>query len=677
MKLVIIEGAGKKDTIKKYLGSGYNVMATGGHFRDLKQNALSVDVENNYQPEYVIIPKSANPKGKPPKEVVKELKNAASQCDDVLIATDPDREGEAIAWHLTYVLGLPHDSVHRIEFNEITKNAIQKALQVPRPINMNLVNAQQARRVLDRLVGYKLSPVLSKKVKSGLSAGRVQSVTLKLVIDREREIQNFKPDEYWDFFSHLSKNKISFKAKLLQKEPPKSEAEVIGIVKKLDGAVYRASNVTKSITKRHAYAPFTTSSMQQSAGTFLQLSLKRITMAAQNLYQGVNLGEQGATALVTYIRTDSVRISPEAAASAKEFIVKKFGSQYYPETPNIFKSKKTAQDAHEAIRPTHIEITPDEVDRYLIPQKRLDEAKLYRLIYNRFLSSQMADATFNTTKVDIDANDVKFRVNGRTPIFDGWLVLNAKSKHKEEDKTDDDENTVAELPEINVGDVLDFIKLEYAQKFTSPPARYTEPSLVKAMEENGIGRPATYNPTIQLLFNRLYIQHDEDNKRAVKPTELGFTVVDWLSKYFVKVMDIGFTADMEDKLDDIAANGIDWTKVVDDFYKPFSETIQFAKEHGEESRVAPELTDILCEKCGKPMAVRVGRFGKFLGCSGYPECKNLKPFGPPAFNCPKCGAGVFKRNGKKSVFYGCSNYPKCDFMCWKSDLEKYLPKEQK
>ena len=668
MKLVIIEGPGKRETIKKYLGNGYQVMATGGHFRDLRKNKLSVDVENNYAPDYVITSDK--------KDVVKSLKENASKAEAVLIATDPDREGEAIAYHVAYILGIDPAAANRIEFNEITKNAINEALTKPRAIDMNLVNAQQARRVLDRLVGYKLSPVLCRKIKSGLSAGRVQSVTLKLVVEREREIQNFKPEEYWDFFAHLEKNKINFRAALYygqdgKKIKPASESEVKQIVANLDGAHYLAKDVKKTITKRHAPAPFTTSSMQQDAGSKLGMSLKRTTMAAQTLYQGVNLGARGMTALITYIRTDSVRVSAEAQAAAKQFITDKFGANFVPETPNIYRTKKSAQDAHEAIRPTHLDITPEEADKYCKP----DEAKLYRLIYNRFIASQMAEATFNSVRVDISAAGYTFRVTGRTPIFDGWLAVYGGTKNKtenEKETNEDDGENAGVLPEINVGDELNFVKLEYLQKFTQPPARYTEATLVKAMEEKGIGRPATYTPTVATLFARLYIEKDG---KAIKPTELGFVVVDWLIKYFPDIMDTGFTADMEDKLDDIAANGIEWVNVVDNFYKPFIKVVESVRETGEENRIKPVESDEHCPNCGRVMLIRESRYGKFLACSGYPECKTTKPYAKPVCKCPKCGGDIYKRRSKKGkTFYGCSGYPNCDFVAFDEPTGELCPK---
>ncbi len=659
MKLVIIEGIGKKDTIKKYLGSGYQVMATGGHFRDLKKRDLSVDVENGYKPQYVISTDK--------KDVVKALKEAAGKAEEVLIATDPDREGEAIAYHLTYILDIDPAQAKRIEFNEITKHAINQALTKPRAIDMNLVYAQQTRRILDRLVGYKLSPVLSKKIKSGLSAGRVQSVTLKLVVEREREIQNFKAEEYWDFWSHLEKDKIKFRTSLYygpdgKRLKPSSEAQVNQIVADLQGAKYQAKDVKKSVTKRHAPAPFTTSSLQQDAGAKLGLSLKRTTMAAQSLYQGIQMGERGMTALVTYIRTDSVRVSAEAQTAAKKYITDKYGADFVPATPNVYKTKKTAQDAHEAIRPTHLEITPDEADKYCKP----DEAKLYRLIYNRFIASQMAEATFNSVRVDVDANNYTFRVTGRTPLFDGWLAVYSGNKTKEEPEKEGDDDAgenAGILPNIEVGDYLNFIKLEHAQKFTQPPARYTEATLVKVMEEKGIGRPATYTPTVATLFARFYIEKDG---KALKPTELGCVVVDWLNKYFPEIMNTNFTAQMEDNLDDIASFGLDWVEVVDRFYQPFIKVVDEVRANeGSENRIKPVESDEKCPNCGRVMLIRESRYGKFLACSGYPECKTTKPYDKPVCKCPKCGNDIYKRRSKKGkTFYGCSGYPNCDFVAF-------------
>jgi len=645
MTLVIIEGIGKKDTIKKYLGPGFEVLATGGHFRDLPKTVLAVDVDNGYTPRYSI------PKDKA--ETVKKIKDKAAKAKNVLIATDPDREGEAIGFHVSHILGLDPALQNRITFNEITKKAIQDALQNPRSLDMDLFQAQQARRVLDRLVGYKLSPVVSKKIKkSKLSAGRVQSVTLKLVVLREREIMAFIPQEYWDFFSFLEKDNTKFKAKLVQKLTSKEEVDkVLAAIK---DATYKVVNVKKSVTRSNPPPPYTTSSMQQDALNKAGLSLKRCGMAAQSLYEGVDLGEQGKTALVTYIRTDSFRVSPEAQHEAKDWILEKFGKDYAPENFNFYKSKKSAQDAHEAIRPTNISLTPDMVSKFLQP----DQAKLYRLIYNRFLASQMSTATFDSVSVDIDANGQMFRASGRVPIFLGWTTL-YQDKKDDEDEVEED----VKLPNLEVNDEPKFIKLETAQKFTKPPARYTEATLVKAMEEAGIGRPATYNPIIQNIANRYYTEKDG---KSIKPTELGFAVVDLLDKYFEKIMNIEFTAGLEEQLDDIAYEGLDWVKVIDEFYKPFTGDITKAMEGEDDFSIAQEVSDIVCEKCGKNLVVRIGRYGKFLACPGFPDCRNIKPLDKPLCKCPKCKTGeVYKKKSKKGrIFFGCGSYPNCDFVTW-------------
>ena len=684
MKLVIIEGIGKKDTIKKYLGAGYEVLATGGHFRDLQKRTLSVDTEAGFIPKYVISTDK--------KDMVKKLKERAEAAEAVYIATDPDREGEAIGFHVAYVLGIKPDDAQRIEFNEITKKAVTAALEHPRPIDLNLFHAQQARRVLDRLVGYKLSPLVSKKIKPKLSAGRVQSVTLKLVVLREREIQNFKPEEYWDFGAHLEKNKSAFYAAIFTGKDGKKikltrETQVNEVVADLNGAKYIVKEVRKSITRQHAPAPYTTSTMQQDALNRAGLNLKRCGMAAQELYQGITMGDEGKVALVTYIRTDSVRVSPEAQTACREYIINRFGADFAPENFNFYKSKKSAQDAHEAIRPVHMEITPERATPFLTP----DQAKLYKLIYNRFLASQMSEATFNSVSVDILASNMwgasphtppvstppegyTFRVTGRTPIFEGWRAAygfgNEDKDEKDEKENDDGASTDKELPELNVGDECKFLRLEYAQKFTKPPARYTEATLVKAMEEKGIGRPATYNPTIQNILSRYYIEKDG---KSLKPTDLGFVVVDFLEKYFTNIMDIGFTADMEDKLDDIAYQGLDWVGVVDAFYHPFDRDVLTALGGNDDIKITLEETDIPCEKCGKMMVVRQGRYGKFLACPGFPACRNTLPYGEPAGICPQCGRGVYKRKSKRGrIFYGCSGYPDCQYITW-DDPSKSAP----
>ncbi|MBD5132252.1 MAG: type I DNA topoisomerase [Clostridiales bacterium] len=660
MKLVIIEGYGKLETVQKYLGSDYKVFATGGHVRDLPKKRLAVDVEHDFEPTYVVMDDK--------KSVVDSLKKVASSAETVLLATDPDREGEAISWHIATLLHIPPEVPARIEFNEISKNAIQAALKTPRTIDRNLVDAQQARRVLDRLVGYKLSPVLCKKIQGNLSAGRVQSVTLRLVVDREREIQAFVPEEYWNFFSHLKTDggesiKAAFVGKNGDKVKLTNEAEVKSLISDLDGKDYVVSNVKKSITKAHPYAPFITSTMQQDALNKLGMSLRQTSSAAQTLYEGVELPGEGKVALITYIRTDSTRVSTAAINAARDYIGQKYGEQYLPEKPNYYASKKSAQDAHEAIRPISLERTPESVKPYLNKNIYM----LYNLIYKRFLASQMSDATYNSVSVDISAGDYDFRISGRTPVFDGFTKVYAVAEKNDEEGKGKDEKTVR-VPELNVGDKLNFVKYEYEQKFTKPPARYTEASLVKAMEEKGIGRPATYTPTVTLLFSRKYI---EKTGKAIAPTELGCKVTDMLVKYFTEIMDVGFTANMESSLDGIEDGGVKWQNVVAGFYDGFEDKIHAALGDDYTLKVPDEQTDFVCEKCGAKMVIKTGRFGKFLACPNYPRCKNTKnldengeiiePKAPEVSDvvCDKCGAKMVVKTGRYGKFLACPNYPKC------------------
>lgn len=656
MKLVVIEGFGKLETVQKYLGSGYKVFATGGHVRDLMTKRLSVDVKDDFKPTYVVMDDK--------KSVVESLKKVAASAETVLLATDPDREGEAISWHVATLLDIPQDAAVRIEFNEISKNAIQNALKKPRAINKNLVDAQQARRVLDRLVGYKVSPVLCRKIQSNLSAGRVQSVTLRLVVDREREIQAFVAEEYWNFFSVLTSPKgEKFKAALVSKNGEKlkltDENSVERIKSWLDGANYSVSNVKKSITKAHPYAPFITSTMQQDALNKLGMTLRQTSSAAQTLYEGVELPGEGKVALITYIRTDSTRVSSEAITAAREFIGDKFGESYLPEKPNYYASKKSAQDAHEAIRPISLDRTPQSLKPHLSKNIYM----LYDLIYKRFLASQMADATYNSVSVEIMAKDCLFRISGRTPEFDGFTRVYAPA-----DKQSDDIDEKNAVPELEQGQAVKFVKYDCEQKFTKPPARYTEASLVKAMEEKGIGRPATYTPTVTLLFSRKYI---EKSGKAIAPTELGCNVSDMLVKYFPDIMDVKFTANMESELDEIEEGGVRWQNIVAKFYDGFEDKIQAAKDDVYTLKTPDEQTDYICDKCGAHMVVKTGRFGKFLACPNYPKCKNTKnldEFGnivqPKEQEvsdviCDKCGAKMIVKTGKYGKFLACPNYPKC------------------
>ena len=660
--LVLIEGIGKQPSVQKYLGDNYKVVATFGHVRDLPTKGLAVDIQHNFEPEYVV----SSDKKKVVNNIIKEYQKA----DGVLIATDPDREGEAIAWHLCEILGIDKNSNCRITYNQIEKKTVQEAAKHPRPIDQKLVDAQQARRVLDRLVGYKLSPILCRKIQSNMSAGRVQSVTLRLVVDRDREIENFKPEEYWTLTAELLKpgSKDIILATLADGKDKKIKTgeAMDKIVAAVKGGTFKATNVKKSVTYSHPSAPFTTSTMQQEAGNKLGMSLKVTTSTAQSLYEGANLTTGGKLALVTYIRTDSTRISPEAAAMAKDFISSKYGNKYLPEKPRSYKNKKDAQDAHEAIRPISLDNTPEKMK----PLLGKNEYKLYKLIYDRFLASQMADASYNSLSVDIDCAGYKFKTTGRAPIFDGYTALYANAPAEEDDEVS------SRLPNIEVGDEFTQKALKPEQKFTKPPARFTEQSLVKAMEEKGIGRPATTNQTVQVLYARNYIEKDKG--KAIKSTELGRAAVDYLMKHFENIMNIGFTAQMEDTLDDIEYLGKDWQKVVAEFYGPFEKDIRAAMQSGDNARLPDEESDEICEKCGHKMVIRTGKYGKFLACPNFPKCKNTRPLEeekPVVAKCPKCGKNVRRLKSKKGkYFYGCEGYPNCDYVSWDIPAGEDCPK---
>ncbi|MCL2797347.1 MAG: type I DNA topoisomerase, partial [Firmicutes bacterium] len=611
MKLVIIEGAGKKETIEKYLGKGYKVFATKGHVRDLPLRSLAVNVSNNFEPTYAVMDDK--------KEVVERLKEAANKASDgVFLATDPDREGEAISWHVAHLLGIDPAEPVRIVFNEISKKAVSAALESPRPVDQSLVDAQQARRVLDRLVGYKLSPVLCKKIQSKLSAGRVQSVTLRLVVEKEREIRSFKPEEYWPFFAMLQKggDASSIKAALEKKDGKKvkltSREEVDAALAALEGKPYLVTSVKRSITKSRPPAPFITSTLQQDAMNKLGFSLNQTTHAAQALYEGVDIGAEGKTALVTYIRTDSTRVSPDAIREAREYVAAKFGPEFIPEKPNYYASKKGAQDAHEAIRPISLERTPESLKNALQSQ----HYRLYKLIYERFLASQMSEAQYNALNVEIEAGKFGFKVSGKTPLFAGYTAV--YSMH--EDEKEDDE-TGGKLPDLAEGEMLALKEYKFEQKFTKPPQRYTEASLVKAMEEKGIGRPATYTPTVTILAAREYT--GKDGKYLI-PTELGEKVTDLLVKYFPEIMDVAFTAHMEERLDEIEDGGKVWQNVVGGFYEGLEEKIAVATGDKFTLKSPDVPTDIPCEKCGTKMVIKAGRFGNFLACPNFPSCRFTK-----------------------------------------------------
>lgn len=662
MKLVIVESPTKAKTIQKYLGKDYRVMASGGHVCDLPEKSLGIDVDNDFKPSYVMV--------KEKKDTVKRLKAAVKESDQTFLATDPDREGEAISWHLSNVLDLG-DNAQRIEFNEISNRAVNAAIQHPRAINMHLVDAQQARRVLDRLVGYKISPILNQKIKQGLSGGRVQSAALKMIVDREREIRAFVPEEYWNIFAMLVKQgkTSAFKASLGDRNGKKFKIEnaekAEATEKELLQGVYTVESVKRGESKSHPGAPFTTSTLQQDGSTRLQITAPEVMRLAQQLYEGVNVEGMGLTALVTYIRTDSVRVSAEAQKEAKDFIEKNFGKEYAPEKFNYYTTKSAnVQDAHEAIRPISLAVTPesikDKVARNLY--------RLYKLIYDRFLASQMAEAVYNTLNVKIKAdcgeNKYGFRISGKTVIFKGYTIV------YEHDKEEEEEGGVQKLPDFREGETLELKEIKKEQKFTKPPTRFSDATLIKAMEENGIGRPATYANVLSVLAHREYT---EKEGKLLKPTQLGETVTQFMEKNFSDIVDVQFTASMENKLDDVV-NGNKWQDVIAAFYPHFNECITKAYFGEKRVKMEEEVTDVICDKCGANMVVRNGKFGKFLACPNYPKCKNIKNIVEPVAVCPRCHGDIVKkhtRNGK--VFYGCANYPECDFMSWELPAPDFCP----
>jgi len=647
-KLIIVESPAKAGTIKKFLGGNTKVVASMGHIRDLPKSKLGVNIENNFEPEYI------NIRGKG--DLIKSLKDDAKKAKKVYLATDPDREGEAIAWHLAHILGIDENDTCRVTFNEITKNAVQEAIKKPRKVNKDLIDAQQARRVLDRIVGYKISPILWAKVRKGLSAGRVQSVAVKLIVDREEEIEKFIPEEYWNIFVELLKNKESFKAKFVGKEGKKlelkSKEEVDEVLKTIEKAEYIVKEVKKAERKRTPAPPFTTSTMQQEASRKLGFTLKKTMSVAQGLYEGVKVEGEGTVGLITYMRTDSTRISDVARAAAKEQIEKLYGTEYYEN--RYYKTKDEAQDAHEAIRPTYVGLTPAEVKSSLTS----DQYKLYNLIYNRFLASQMSQAVYDTVTVNIDADKYNFRANGQTLRFKGFMALYVESKDQEEKEED------GQIPELEEGEKLKKQKIEPIQSFTEPPPRYTEASLVKALEEKGIGRPSTYSPTITTILERRYIEKD---KKQLLPTELGKIVNKLLVENFTNIVSEKFTAEMEDKFDNIALGKQEWKKVIEEFYGPFKVDLDKANEELEHVELVEEVSDVPCDLCGRMMVIKYGRFGKFLACPGFPECKNTKPLVETIdIPCPNCGGKIQVRKTKKRKnYYICENNPKsCDYISW-------------
>ncbi len=663
-KLVIVESPAKAKTIGKYLGRGYKVTASMGHVRDLPASTLGIDVENGYTPKYITI------KGK--QKLVKELKAEAKKCDGVLLATDPDREGEAISWHLANILGLDPSAPNRVTFDEITKKGVKEGMAHPRAINIDLFNAQQARRELDRLVGYKLSPFLWKKVRRGLSAGRVQSVAVRLIRDRELEIENFKPDEYWNIDALLNPQgeKGEFTARLAATADGKkltvtNKQQADGILAALDGRDYTITKIEKGKRRRQPSPPFITSTLQQDASRAFGFSATRTMRAAQTLYEGMDIAGHGTVGLITYMRTDSLRIAAEAQAAAKTFIAERWGDNYVCKTARKWKSRSAtaAQDAHEAIRPSIPELTPDEVEQSISG----DTAKLYRLIWSRFMASQMADCIQDTVSASITAGDYLFRASGFRVSFDGFTALY-------EESTDDTKKKETALPPLEEGQTLKLKKLTADQKFTQPPPLYTEATLIHALEENGIGRPSTYAPIITTIVDRGYVEKDQ---KKLKTTPLGQAVNTVMMEQFPDIVNVKFSADMEKKLDVVEAGQADWVKTIDDFYQGFEKSLEQAEKNMEGKRIKVEdiPTDEICEKCGRPMVIKSGRYGKFVACSGFPECRNAHPLVKDTGGlCPLDGGHMLVRKSAKGrVYYGCSNYPKCNYMTWDEPVPEKCP----
>lgn len=650
-KLVIVESPTKVDSVKKYLGSGYDIEATMGHVRDLPKSSIGVEIENDFEPKYITI------RGKG--DLIAKLKKKAKAASKVYLATDPDREGEAISWHLSNVLDIDPASNCRITFNEVTKDVVREAIKEARPIDMNLVDAQQTRRVLDRIVGYKISPLLWKKIKKGLSAGRVQSVVVRLIVDREREIEAFNPEEYWSIDLKLTndKGKLPFKAKFYGSADGKKialgdEKQTMEIVDALKAADYVVSKITRKETRRKSAPPFTTSTLQQEASRKLNFTSRRTMIAAQQLY------EMG---YITYMRTDSLRISTVAQNEARAYIASTYGDAFLPKTPKQYKAKKSAQDAHEAIRPTSAEMSPEKLKDKL----KADLFKLYRLIWLRFMASQMADAIVDMVSADITADKYMVRATGSEVKFAGFTTLYVEGKDEDEEKS-------SKLPALTENQQLLLKDIDPQQHFTQPPPRYTEASLVKTMEEEGIGRPSTYAPTIATITARGYVARDG---KAIYPTELGFVVTDVMNEHFDDIVDVDFTANMENEIEDVANGDVEWKKIIRDFYEPFAKTLAEAEEKIGDIEIKDEVSDVPCDKCGRMMVYKQGRFGKFLACPGFPECRNTKAIVQTIdAKCPKCGGSVTIRKSKKGiVFYTCDNSPECDFISWDEPTNEKCP----
>ena len=668
--LIIVESPSKANTIKKFLGSNYKVVASKGHIRDLPKSRMGVDIEHDFEPEYI------NIRGKG--TLINELKKYAKDAKHVYLATDPDREGEAIAWHLAYILQIPDSSLCRVTFNEITKDTVQKSIKEPRKIDMNLTNAQQARRIMDRIVGYEISPILWKKVRKGLSAGRVQSVAVKLIVDREEEIEKFIPEEYWNINAILIKNDEKFSAKLAALNGKKIELhnkqEVDNIIKEIENANYIVKDVKKGTRKKSPAPPFTTSTMQQEASRKLGFPIKKTMSVAQGLFEGIKVLDRGTVGLITYMRTDSTRVSEEARGFAKKYITTKYGDNFYEN--RYYKKSSGAQDAHEAIRPTFIDLEPDKIKANLTT----DQYKLYKLIYNRFIASQMASAEYDTVSATINTdtkNVYSFKANGQILKFKGFMTLYVEDR---DDKTNED--LESKIPELTIGETLKKDKLETKQSFTEPPARYTEASLVKALEEKGIGRPSTYATIISTIIDRHYV---EKNQKQLAPTELGKVVNKLLVESFPDIINVEFTANIENQFDEVAEGKEEWKEVLREFYAPFEKELKKIDEELEHVQVKEEESNIKCEKCGRTMVIKYGRYGKFLACPGYPECKNIKPFETKIdVPCPVCGADVYVRKTKRGKnFYICANNKNtpdsCNYISWNKPKlgEKWSPEIEK
>ena len=648
--LVIVESPAKAKTIGKFLGSHYKVIASNGHVRDLPKSQMGVDVEHDFEPKYITL------RGRG--EVLEKIRKEAKKADKIYLATDPDREGEAISWHLAHILHLDPASKCRIVFNEITANAVKSSIKNARPIDMRLVDAQQARRVLDRLVGYKISPILWAKVQKGLSAGRVQSVATRIICDREQEIMDFVPEEYWSITAHLHEknSKKNFDAKYYgedgKKRELRSEADAKSVLDRIEGAAFTVSELKTGEKTRHAAPPFTTSSMQQEAARKLGFTTKRTMMVAQQLYEGIDIGGKGPVGLISYIRTDSVRVAKEAQDAAITYIGKRFGERYVPAKPNVYKGRASAQDAHEAIRPTLIDNEPQKIKEHLSN----DQFKLYKLVYERFLASQMSDARYATTTASIDANGCLFRANGVRTLFDGFTAVYTEGR-------DDVQEKEVTLPELHENDTLERTKIDPEQRFTQPPPRYTEATLVKTLEEKGIGRPSTYSPTISTIIDRGYVSRE---KKLLVPTELGFVVTGLMCEHFSDIADVKFTAGMEEKLDGVESGKDEWKTVIREFYGPFKIALDKAEKEIEIIDIPDEISDVKCDKCGALMVYKTGRYGRFLACPNFPACRNTKAIVEKIdVPCPKCGSALVKRKGKRGkTFYGCERYPDCDFVSW-------------